>query len=97
MTSPEVWNLFNFDINIRANSILQNEYGSEAYDEMLQHYAEKSFQKASDEFCGIAQASKSNITNVLKGMKALHREIVRIYKLLKAYELRKTNPRIDNT
>lgn len=97
LTSSELWALTSYDINESANSMLQNEYASEAYEEKLEHYVKKALEKATGEFFDIAESAEETIKSIFKNLKEFKNEYIKIHSLLRNYNLRSINPKIDNT
>lgn len=90
----EIYNLCNFSYQDFCDSYIEK-YSIEAYDENLSYYAERAFEKSSDEFERIAIETKDEIDNFDNEFKALLEEMSLFIEKMKA--MSKTNNKIDNS
>lgn len=98
ITSKEpIYDLAHFNHHKRTNEILEHEYGMEADEEHLDYYAEKASDEASGELNDLAQEAKNYLEMLIVVLDACLEEINKCIALFKTYNLKKLNPKIDNT
>lgn len=84
-----------YDVNEEANRKIVEEYSMEAYDERLDHYAQKALQEASDEFEELIKESEETVKDVLLKLDEMVSYFTRLSDTLS--QLLQVNSKIDNT
>ncbi|MGO1581355.1 phospholipase D-like domain-containing protein [Senegalia sp. (in: firmicutes)] len=95
--NEKLFELVCFDSTERANSILQEEYSAEAYDEYLDGYAQIAMDKAHEEFQDLCQETREELDSMIKTIQdylVLYKESLEEFEDL---EFRKVSENIDNT
>jgi vacuolar-type H+-ATPase subunit F/Vma7 len=92
-----IYDLARFDHNDRTSDILEHEYGMVADEEHLDYYAQKAFDKASDELNYLTQKAEDDLKELINILDACLEDINKCIALFKTFDLKKLNPVIDNT
>lgn len=91
-----IYNYFSFSLDNRTNDILED-YATEAYDEYLDYYVEKSSDEARDELSAVCSEVKNDIIYVHGRLNFLMKSICKMIDLLADISDQVINPNIDNT
>lgn len=84
-----------YDVSEEACTIISRDYGMEAYDENLDHYAELAMNEAANEYEELIKDSKETVNEALSTLDSMIRYLEQLRNSL--HELLEINSRIDNT
>lgn len=97
LESSDILELADFNCNNYALGILQEEYVMEAYDEYLDEYVERASDQANAVLYDLCYSAKDTIDELLQKLEQYQDIFKQIIENFIQYEIRKTNPEIDNT
>lgn len=92
-----LYSLVAFDVEDKANDILQTEYAFEAYDENLDVYAEKAMNSASEEYSMLHDAFEEESDDFLREIEKIVSALEEAINFTNKWRASKINPEIDNT
>lgn len=84
-----------YDVSDEASAIISRDYGMEAYDEMLDHFAEVAMNEAASEYEELVRDSEQTVNDALNTLDSMIKYLEQLRDSLQ--NLLEVNTRIDNT